>query len=63
MRFLAFSSVLLVMATLASPKPRANHPLDYEGKRGALVWGKLDPAFKVCSQGHQQSPIDIRALA
>lgn len=33
---------------------------DYEGKRGALVWGKLDPAYKVCSQGHEQSPLDIR---
>jgi carbonic anhydrase len=35
-------------------------PWDYEGKRGALVWGKLDPAYKACSQGHEQSPIDIR---
>jgi carbonic anhydrase len=34
-------------------------PWDYEGKRGALVWGKLDPSYKVCSQGHEQSPIDI----
>ena len=61
MRFLAFSSVLLVMATLAVAQTAAQTtPWDYEGKRGALVWGKLDPAFKVCSQGHQQSPIDIR---
>jgi len=33
---------------------------DYEGKRGPLVWGKLDPAYRACSQGHEQSPIDIR---
>ena len=25
-----------------------------------LEWGKLDPAYKACSQGHEQSPIDIR---
>ena len=33
---------------------------DYEGKRGALNWGKLAPDFKACSKGHDQSPIDIR---
>ena len=33
---------------------------DYEGKRGALNWGKLAPDFKACSKGHEQSPIDIR---
>ena len=32
----------------------------YEGKTGPLVWGKLDPAYEVCSKGHEQSPIDIR---
>lgn len=33
---------------------------DYTGSRGALVWHKLDAANKVCADGHQQSPIDIR---
>jgi carbonic anhydrase len=33
---------------------------EYEGKRGAVVWGKLDPAYGACSHGHEQSPIDIR---
>jgi carbonic anhydrase len=32
----------------------------YQGKTGALNWGKLDPAYRACSQGHEQSPIDIR---
>jgi carbonic anhydrase len=31
----------------------------YEGKTGPLVWGKLDPAYKACSKGHEQSPLDI----
>ena len=39
---------------------RTTAPWDYVGKRGALEWGKLDPAYKACSQGHEQSPIDIR---
>jgi carbonic anhydrase len=33
---------------------------DYQGKTGPLGWGKLDPAYKACSQGHEQSPLDIR---
>ena len=32
----------------------------YEGKNGPLNWGKLDPAYKACSNGKEQSPIDIR---
>jgi carbonic anhydrase len=33
---------------------------EYSGKTGPLNWGKLDPAYKACSQGKEQSPIDIR---
>ena len=32
----------------------------YLGKNGPLNWGKLDPAYRACSQGHEQAPIDIR---
>jgi len=32
----------------------------YEGKKGPLNWGRLDPAYKACSTGKEQSPIDIR---
>ena len=32
---------------------------DYYGKTGPLGWGKLDPAYKVCADGKEQSPIDI----
>jgi carbonic anhydrase len=32
----------------------------YEGKKGPLNWGRLDPAYKACSSGKEQSPIDIR---
>lgn len=33
---------------------------DYEGKLGPLHWGKLDPAYRACGNGKEQSPIDIR---
>jgi carbonic anhydrase len=58
MRFCALAVLALGMAGLAAAQ--TNTQWDYEGKRGPLVWGKLDPAFRACSQGHEQSPIDIR---
>jgi carbonic anhydrase len=33
---------------------------DYTGKNGPVNWGKLDPEYKACSSGREQSPIDIR---
>jgi carbonic anhydrase len=62
MRFPALAVFLLSAASLAAAQttPPAGAPWDYEGKRGTLTWGKLDPAYKACSQGHEQSPVDIR---
>lgn len=31
----------------------------YEGAHGPEHWGSLDPAFAVCSNGREQSPIDL----
>jgi carbonic anhydrase len=58
MRFSAFAVLVLGIATLGAAQETAHW--DYEGKTGPLGWGKLDPAYKACSQGHEQSPIDIR---
>src|SRR5580692_7751500 len=62
MRFAAFAGLVLCAASVAAAQTAAQTtaPWDYEGKRGALTWGKLDPAYKACSQGHEQSPVDIR---
>jgi len=63
MRISVFLTALfLVTTTLATAQTAAtaNTPWEYSGNRGALNWGKLDPAYKTCSQGDQQSPIDIR---
>ena len=66
MRFPALAALALGLAAVATapacaqtaPAPAANW--SYFGKTGPLVWGKLDPAYRACSQGHEQSPIDIR---
>jgi carbonic anhydrase len=31
----------------------------YEGEIGPEAWGRIDPAFRVCSVGKEQSPIDL----
>lgn len=56
MRFPVVAAVVLGMATMAAAQ---NANWTYEGKTGPLRWGKLDPAFAACSQGNEQSPIDI----
>jgi carbonic anhydrase len=58
MRIPALAALVLGMAAMAAAQTTAHW--DYQGKYGALTWGKLDPAYKACSQGHEQSPIDIR---
>lgn len=62
MRFPAVAILAIGLTALpaADSLAQTTPPWDYEGKHGALVWGKLDPSYAACSRGHQQSPIDIR---
>ena len=39
--------------------PQDSPKWSYAGKDGPLNWGKLDPSYKACSSGKEQSPIDI----
>ncbi len=59
MRIPAILAVLLSTGALAAAQTTTT-PWNYYGKTGPLGWGKLDPAYRLCSQGHEQSPIDIR---
>ena len=58
MRFSVLAVLALSAVTIATAQTAAHW--DYEGKNGPLRWGKLDPAYKACSDGRQQSPVDIR---
>lgn len=58
MRFRALLSMSVAMAAPAWAQTTAHW--DYYGKTGPLGWGHLDPAYRLCSQGKEQSPIDIR---
>jgi carbonic anhydrase len=58
MRVFWLFSLFALAASLAPAQTTAHW--DYYGKTGPLGWGKLDPAYKACSQGKEQSPIDIR---
>ena len=35
------------------------HPWSYEGQTGPEHWGLLDPTYATCSEGKEQSPINI----
>jgi len=56
MRFSVFAAFVLGMAAMATAQ---NANWNYEGKTGPLRWGKLDPSYRACSDGHEQSPRDI----
>ena len=66
MRLPAIAVLALGMATLAAVHSAAQTfdqntaSWDYQGKRGELVWSKLDSAYQACNKGHEQSPLDIR---
>lgn len=48
---------LLSFATVAVAQTQPDW--NYQGNTGTLVWGKLSPAYRACSKGRQQSPVDL----
>lgn len=48
-------------APSASHAPAAPHVShwSYLGSEGPQAWGRIDPAWRTCSVGHEQSPIDL----
>lgn len=56
-RYLVLAAALAGLATAVPAQTPAQW--DYQGKYGPLSWGKLDPAYRACSQGLEQSPIGI----
>lgn len=59
MRIPVLFALLAAVASLA-PAQSGQPQWDYMGKIGPINWGKLDPAWRACSDGNEQSPIDIR---
>ena len=51
-----------ILAVPARSRAQEAHPphWTYSGPEDPARWGVLDPAFAACSNGHHQSPIDIR---
>jgi carbonic anhydrase len=43
------------------PAPIRSVPWSYSGSAGPEKWAALDPAWRVCGTGKQQSPVDISA--
>jgi carbonic anhydrase len=53
------AAVIILSVAAAYGTAQAAH-WDYYGKTGPLGWSRLDPSYRLCSQGKEQSPIDIR---
>ena len=59
MRTIFFAFFLLSFAAVAVAQ---NEPdWTYQGKTGTLNWGKLNPAYRTCARGREQSPVDMRS--
>ncbi len=56
--FIAATTCFFLIPSIAKAQ-EAKPKWSYEGTTDSSHWGKLDPAFAVCSTGHAQSPIDI----
>jgi len=59
---LLFIVGLCILGAPALPLGQEQHPphWTYNGAGDPKHWGNLDPAFATCSNGHHQSPIDVR---
>jgi carbonic anhydrase len=58
MHFPRLAVLFLGIATMAAAQSAV--PWSYKGRTGPELWGRLDPAYRTCSRGHEQSPINIR---
>lgn len=54
----AACAAALFVSACATHTDRGPH-WSYTGPSGANRWAELDPAFKTCGTGHEQSPINI----
>ena len=46
----------------ASPAGKADHATPhwtYVGSEGPHAWGRIDPSWRACAVGREQSPIDL----
>lgn len=57
---LGAAAALVSITSAAAAQHASSAHWEYDGAGGPTHWGELDKAFKTCSAGHQQSPIDIR---
>ena len=51
---------LLLLSSFAVAAAQNQPKWTYQGKTGALLWSKLDPAWQACGKGHEQSPVDLK---
>lgn len=53
-------AALIAFSFAAAAVAQNQNDWTYQGKTGALVWGRIRPEYQTCNKGHEQSPIDLR---
>ncbi|MGH9519685.1 MAG: carbonic anhydrase, partial [Terriglobales bacterium] len=53
-------ALLILVCATASLASAQSARWDYEGKSGPVNWSRIDPSYRACSNGREQSPINIR---
>jgi carbonic anhydrase len=61
-RTVLFASILSLAGLPTVTAAQETHPphWTYEGKEGPEKWGNLDSSYAACSNGHAESPINIK---
>jgi len=57
MKNLVIGAIVLLLSSAAYASQGTHW--DYSGAKGPEYWGKLDPDFSACSEGKNQSPINL----
>jgi len=54
-------AIILALATATAMGTAMTHAAEwgYEGETGPANWHRLDPAFRMCGEGRNQSPVNI----
>ena len=58
-RFCIAAALAMGLFSPAAVQAKEMHSWGYEGENGPAKWGTLSPEYRMCSEGRNQSPIDL----
>jgi len=55
-----FLAALFILSFATAAIAQSSTDWTYQGKTGALVWGRIRPEYQACNKGSEQSPVDLK---